>query len=80
MSFNVTALKASLIVREKNYQLTFNMKDFAANVFNCKKSQKSKTYVPIIRRNVVYEEDSSELLEIKYERNPIGKPFVFQEV
>jgi len=56
------------------------MKDFAANVFNCKKSQKSKTYVPIIRRNVVYEEDSSELLEIKYERNPIGKPFVFQEV
>ena len=54
------------------------MDDFAANVFNCKKSQKLKTYVPIIRRNAVYE-GSTHLLEIKYERNPIGKPFVFTE-
>jgi hypothetical protein len=55
------------------------MDDFAANVFNCKKSQKLKTYVPIIRRNIV-NEDSTALLAIQYERNPIGKPFVFTEL
>lgn len=79
MSFNISKLKASLTVREKNYQLKISMEDFEANVFNCKKSQKLKTYVPIIRRNVVYD-GSTDLLEIKYERNPLGKPFIFTEI
>lgn len=77
--FNIDKLKASLIVREKNYQVKLSMEDFEANVFNCKKSQKLKTYVPIIRRNVVYD-GSTELLSINYERNPQGKPFIFAEI
>ncbi len=61
VSFNISQLKSSLILREKNYQLKLHMEDFEANVFNCKKSQKLKTYVPIIKRNVVYD-GNTELL------------------
>lgn len=76
VSFDIKKLKASLIVREKNYQVSLSMQDMQANVFNCKKAQKLKTYVPIIKRNCVFD-GITDLLQIKYERNPIGKPFVF---
>jgi hypothetical protein len=38
-----------------------------------------KTYVPIIRRNCVLDRTAN-LLEVTYERNPVGKPFVFTEI
>ena len=55
VSFDIKKLKASLIVREKNYQVSLSMQDMQANVFNCKKAQKLKTYVPIIKRNCVFD-------------------------
>ena len=49
------------------------------SVFQTKLGQKNKTYVPILKKNILLEEDKFEanLLELAFERSPIGKPFVF---
>jgi|LakMenEpi03Aug12_release.lakeMendotaPanAssembly.Ray.scaffolds.fasta_scaffold1252165_1 hypothetical protein len=72
-------LRAELILREKNYQIYLQMEDLQANVFHCKAHQRKKTYVPIINRNCILNRTTN-LLEITYERNPPGKPFVFTEI
>lgn len=41
------------------------MEDLSANVFNCKKYQKLKTYVPIIKRNCILDRNVN-LLEMTY--------------
>jgi hypothetical protein len=55
------------------------MEDLEADVFHCKKYQKLKTHVPIIKRNCILDRNIN-LLELTYERNPVGKPFVFTEI
>ena len=69
-------LRAELILREKNYSLNLTIADLEGTVFHSKKNQKLKNYVPIIKRSCVLDKTVS-LLELTYQRNPVGKPFVF---
>lgn len=76
VSFKIDRLKTELILREKNYLVSLSMEDLEADVFNCKKYQKLKTYVPIIKRNCVLDR-SVDLLQIQYERRPASNVLAF---
>ena len=73
-------IKSSVQKRKNNLTLETGVKDLEISIFSSLPGQKKKTYVPILARNFLEHKDRGlDLLSLKWDKSPLGKPFVFSE-
>ena len=81
IALEMNETKIELLQRKKNFRIDVGVEDLKVSVFQTKVGQKTKTYIPILKKNLLLEEDKFDknLLELRFEKSPLGKPFVFSE-
>lgn len=78
MNLKITNMGVFLWKREeKNYVIEFLMQDLLLNAFDSAPGQRNPAYVPFLYRNKYIETNDKYLLQLKFEKSPLGNPFVF---